>query len=145
MTCKIAAVSAAALLLLTGCASIVKGSSQSILITTPPADGANCVLSSKEGNWTLVSPGAVTVSKSKENITVTCKKDGFQDAVASIPSNFEGWTVGNLVFGGLIGLGVDAATGAINDYPDAFQVPMTPVPGVTPTLGPAAQVVPPNS
>jgi hypothetical protein len=145
MTCKIAAVSAAALVLLTGCASIVKGTSQSILITTPPTTGADCVLTSKEGNWTVVSPGPVTVSRSKENITVTCKKSGFQDGVASIPSNFEGWTVGNLVFGGLIGVGVDAATGAINDYPDAFQVPMTPIPGATPVLAPQAQNTPPNS
>ena len=145
MTCKIVAVSTAALILLTGCASIVKGSSQSILITTPPTEGANCVLASKEGNWTVMSPGAVTVDKSKENITVTCKKDGYQDGVASIPSNFQGWTVGNILFGGLIGVGVDAATGAINEYPGAFQVPMTPIPGATPVLAPQAQNTPPNS
>jgi hypothetical protein len=43
------------------------------------------------------------------------------------PSNFEGWTVGNLLLGGIIGLGVDAATGAINEYPHAFQIAMTPM------------------
>jgi hypothetical protein len=117
--------------LLTGCASIVRGSSQSILITTPPTVGADCVLASRAGNWSVTSPGAVRVSKSKEDVTVTCTKDGFQEAVASIPSEFEGWTVGNIVFGGLIGLGVDAATGAINNYPNAFQVRMTPLPGMT--------------
>lgn len=130
---------------LSGCASIVKGTSQSILITTPPTTGAYCILTSKEGNWTVTSPGAVTVSKSRENIIVTCTKEGFQEAVASIPSNFEGWTVGNILIGGVIGLGVDAATGAINDYPDAFQVPMTPMPGVTPALAPTAQNTAPGS
>ena len=72
----------------------------------------------------MVSPGSVTVERSKNDIQVRCVKDGFQDATAVIPSNFEGWTVGNLVFGGIIGVGVDAATGALNDYPNAFQVPM---------------------
>jgi membrane-associated protease RseP (regulator of RpoE activity) len=72
-------------------------------------------------------------------VTITCIKDGFQDAVASIPSGFEGWTVGNLVIGGVIGLGVDAATGAINDYPNAFQVPMFPLPtGAVATAAPPA-------
>jgi hypothetical protein len=35
---------------------------------------------------------------------------------------------GNVVFGGFIGLGVDAATGAMNKYPDIVTVAMTPDP-----------------
>lgn len=111
---------------LSGCATIVKGSSQSIAISTPPTTGANCTLSSKEGNWMVVSPGVATVEKSKEDIQVRCSKSGYQDAVATIPSDFEGWTLGNLILGGVIGVGVDAATGAINEYPHVFQVPMQP-------------------
>ena len=111
---------------LSGCASVMKGSSQSIAITTPPVSGANCVLSSKEGNWTVTTPGAVTVQKSKEDILVRCTKYAYQDAAATIPSDFQGWTLGNLLIGGVVCLGVDAATGAINEYPHAFQVPMTP-------------------
>lgn len=107
-----------------GCASIVKGGSQSITITTPPTTGANCMLSSSQGHWTVVSPNVVTVSRSKEDMAVHCSKTGWQDATATIPSNFDGWTIGNLVFGGLIGVGIDAATGAINEYPNTFQVPM---------------------
>jgi hypothetical protein len=75
----------------------------------------------------LISPGVASVEKSKEDIQVRCVKPGWQDAAASIPSNFEGWTVGNLLLGGIIGLGVDAATGAINEYPHTFQIPMTPL------------------
>ena len=117
--------------LLPGCASIVRGSGENILITTPPTTGAQCNLTNRRGSWSVVSPGQVRVSKSKEDVTITCTKDGFQDAIASIPSGFEGWTIGNIVIGGVICLGVDAATGAINDYPNAFQVPMTPIPGMT--------------
>ncbi len=128
-------------LLLPGCASIVRGSGENILITTPPTVGAHCSLSNRRGSWSVISPGQVRVSKSKEDVTITCTKEGFQDAVASIPSGFEGWTFGNLAAGGVIGLGIDAATGAINDYPNAFQVPMFPLPTAA-TVATAPQPVP---
>jgi len=88
----------------------------------------------------------VTVEKSKEDIQARCTKPGWQDASAVIPSNFQGWTVGNIVFGGLIGLGVDAATGAINEYPNAFQIPMypaTPPPAPPPVYAPPPAALPP--
>ncbi|MGF7163072.1 hypothetical protein FHS85_004730 [Rhodoligotrophos appendicifer] len=116
-----------------GCATIVNGTTQSIAIATPPVSGAQCDLSSSEGKWSVVTPGVVTVSRSKSAIDIQCNAPGYQTAVSLIPSNFEGWTAGNLVFGGVIGLGVDAATGAMNQYPGAFQVPMTPIsPGSLP-------------
>lgn len=121
---------------LSACASIVKGSTAAINVTSPPITGANCVLSSGQGSWQLTTPASVTVERSKEDIQVRCTKDGYQDATAIIPSNFEGWTVGNLIFGGIIGVGVDAATGAMNDYPNAFQVPMIPLNQVTLTPPP---------
>lgn len=126
--------------LLPGCASIVKGSSQSINITTPPATGATCTLSSKEGSWSLISPGSVTVDKSKDDMQVHCTKPGWQDGSGIIPSNFQGWTLGNILLGGVIGLGVDAATGALNEYPNAFQVPMMPQ---GPPIAPPPAVAPP--
>lgn len=133
-------------LALSGCASIVKGTSESIAITTPPTTGANCVLSSGQGNWTVTSPGSVTVQKSKEDIQVRCDKPGWQQGFATIPSNFEGWTVGNILFGGIVGLGVDAATGAINEYPHAFQVPMTQASAPPPAIAlPPALPSPPGN
>src|SRR6476646_9935559 len=91
---------------MSGCATVIKGSSQNIAITTPPTTGATCTLSSKEGNWQIVSPGvAQGVRKSKEDVQITCIKPGWQTATGTIPSNFQGWTVGNIVLGGVIGLG----------------------------------------
>jgi hypothetical protein len=131
-----------------GCASVIKGSTQSIAISTPPTTGATCNLSSAQGSWQVMSPGAVSVEKSKADIQIRCAKYGWQEAASTIPSNFEGWTVGNIVFGGLIGIGVDAATGAINEYPHTFQVPMaqatgTPAPALgTPMALTAPQLMP---
>lgn len=122
---------------LAGCATVIKGTSQSIVITTPPVSGAYCILSSAEGNWPVTTPNVVTVDKSKEDILVKCTKPGYQEASASIPSDFQGWTLGNLVLGGLIGVGVDAATGAMNEYPRAFAIPMTALTGPIPGAGAA--------
>lgn len=110
-----------------GCATIIKGTSQTIVVTTPPVTGATCVLSSKEGSWTVVTPGSVKVEKSKEDVLAKCTLPGYQDATAVIPSNFQGWTLGNIILGGVIGVGVDAASGAMNEYPGAFAIPMTPI------------------
>jgi len=130
---------------LSACASIIKGGSASVAVTTPPVSGATCVLSSPEGSWQLTSPASVTVSRSKHDIQVRCTKEGYQDAAAVIPSSFEGWTLGNLLIGGIVGVGVDAATGALNDYPNAFQVPMVKLdaadgtpPTMSPTMAPIA-------
>ncbi len=86
----------------------------------------------------MVTPGVATVARSKDDIRVECNAPGYETAIAVIPSSFEAWTAGNLVFGGVIGLGVDAATGAINEYPNSFQVPMVPagqVPSHPPRTG----------
>ena len=97
------------------------------------------------GSWQMTSPGTVTVQRSKNDIQIHCTKEGYQDAAAVIPSTFEGWTLGNVLIGGIIGFGVDAATGAMNDYPNAFQVPMTPLTTVNtaPLAPPPAPVVTP--
>ena len=111
---------------LSGCASVIKGQSEEIAITTPPATGASCTVKNSRGEWTVTTPAAVTVKRSKHDATINCTKDGYQEASATIPSNFEEWTLGNLLLGGVIGLGVDAGTGAINKYPSTFAVPMSP-------------------
>jgi len=55
---------------------------------------------------------------------VSCRKDCYEDGVGIIPSNFEGMTAGNLLIGGVIGLGVDAATGAMNQYQNQVSIHM---------------------
>ena len=50
--------------------------------------------------------------------------------------------MGNILLGGVIGLGVDAATGAINEYPHAFQIPMYPA-APMPAPPPPAAMQPP--
>jgi hypothetical protein len=109
-----------------GCATVVSGTSQTIAITTPPATGAICTLTGGDGEHAQVStPGVVTVPRSKNDLLIDCKKPGWKEATGTIPSHFAGATLGNVLIGGVVGVGIDAASGAANHYSRAFRVPMT--------------------
>ena len=112
---------------LSGCASIVEGTTQSVAVTTPPVSGASCTLANSEGTWYLTSPGNATVHKTKNDLKVFCTKAGYQDATTVVPPHFNGATLGNVIAGGVIGIGIDAATGANFNYPENIADPMTPV------------------
>ena len=124
---------------LSGCASIVEGTTQSVAITTPPADGARCSLTNSEGTWYVTTPGNAQVHKTKTDLNVTCKRDGYQDASTVVSPHFNGATFGNVIAGGIIGVGVDAATGANFNYPENVSIPMSPLAPAAPTAAaPAA-------
>ena len=118
---------ALATLLLSGCATIVKGSTQDLNINTDPA-GAACDLSRAGVVIATVdpTPGTVQVKKDKNNIEVKCKKSGYTETSGQIPANFEGWTVGNVLIGGIIGIAVDYGSGALNNYEPELFVKLTP-------------------
>ena len=122
---------------LAGCASIVEGTTETVAVTTPPADGAKCVLTSSEGTYYVTTPGNTLVHKTKNDLNVECDRDGFQHASLKVPAKFGGATAGNILAGGIIGLGVDAATGANYSYPTAIAVPMSAT-----TAAPAPVAVP---
>jgi uncharacterized protein YceK len=114
-------------LLASGCASIVKGTSQSVTVNTDPA-GATCLLS-RDGQQIAAinpTPGTVTVGKASGTISVACKKEKYQDSAGVLASSFQAMTFGNIIFGGIIGVAVDAASGAMNEYPPMVTITMVP-------------------
>jgi hypothetical protein len=125
---------------LAACASITKGTTQVVAVNTPGVAGATCTLTSEAiGSQVVVTPGAVTLEKSKESVAVKCTKECYIDGGGVIASNMEAMTAGNIILGGVIGLGVDAASGAMNKYTPEIQVVMTPiqgcrVPGASPAV-----------
>ena len=124
---KLAVVSAAALAL-SGCATIIKGPSQDILVNTNPA-GASCVLNREGAKIAQVdpTPGTVKVDKTKYDITLVCDKAGYQESTYIVHSGIEGATFGNIALGGLIGWGVDSATGSDNHYDSPVNLTLAPV------------------
>ena len=114
-------------LALQGCATITQGTDQKMTVNTDP-QGATCKLERDGGQIAVVSPtpGTADVEKSKDDIVIDCTKKGRQSAQRTISSNFEGMTAGNLIVGGIVGLGVDAASGAMNEYPSEVTVVLPP-------------------
>jgi hypothetical protein len=113
---------------LTGCASIVSGTNQVVSVETlnqaGKVDGAVCKLVNDKGTYFVTTPGTVTVHRAYGDMNVKCEKTGHPAGVANIKSSTKGMMAGNLLFGGVIGAGVDAASGAAYDYPALFQIVM---------------------
>jgi len=102
---------------LAACATITKGTTQMVALDTPGVPGAKCTLSSSAiGQLNVVTPTSINLQKGSENISVRCTKECFNDGVGVIGSNVEGMTAGNTLVGGVVGLGVDAVSGAMNKY-----------------------------
>lgn len=114
-------------LLLTGCATVTTGTTQTISIETQPP-GASCKLSRDGQNIGFVNPtpGSVSISKDKDVFNVECELEGHEHTEKSIDSSFQGMTLGNAILGGVIGLAVDAASGAMNEYPTSISLRMQP-------------------
>jgi hypothetical protein len=113
-----------------GCATVVRGTTQQIAVNTPGVSGAMCTLTSSAiGSRIVSTPATVTVEKGRENISVRCTAECYSDGVGIVASSVEGTTAGNLILGGVVGLGVDAASGAINSYASQTDILMTPVQG----------------
>lgn len=101
----------------TGCASIIEGRSQEIMVNTSPA-GASCVLTRNgESLGTITpTPGSLYLEKTKYDILITCDKKGYETATYLNHSGAAGATFGNIILGGGIGWAVDSAAGADNKY-----------------------------
>lgn len=144
---RMAALGAAGMALagLTGCASIVSGTNQVVSVETRlpsgKLDGATCKLQNEKGVYYVTTPGTVTVHRAYGDINVTCDKAGMAPTTASFKSSTKGMLAGNLLFGGVIGAGVDAASGAAFDYPALLQIMMNDsINSVTATALPAPAV-----
>jgi hypothetical protein len=112
----------ALVLLLSGCASIIKGGTQDISISSSPSGATFEVKDNKNQLSTIngSTPGTVTLKKgtgyfSSASYTITVSKEGYQPHVVTLSGSVNGWYLGgNLIFGGLIGyLVVDPLTGAM--------------------------------
>lgn len=110
-----------------GCATITKGDRQEIQVSTDPP-GAKCELRRNSEVLALVepTPDVASINKNAAAIEVTCTKPGYQPATEQLSSQFNGATFGNLLVGGLIGLYIDANSGANYDYPTSVYLKLAP-------------------
>jgi hypothetical protein len=109
------------------CATVVGGTTQDVLVESQPS-GAECKIDRLGANIGVVkpTPGRVNIARSKDNVIVSCTQEGYEQSNEVLISSFTGATVGNLLLGGLVGVVVDAASGANNKYPDRVLIVLTP-------------------
>jgi hypothetical protein len=115
-------------LVLVACATITRGTTQVVAVDTPGVPGTSCTIQAQNGPQVVTTPGSVTLSRGSSPLPIQCTKECYLLGSSIIPSNTETMAAGNVIFGGIIGLGVDAASGAMNKYPDVVTVAMTPDP-----------------
>lgn len=104
-------------------ATITTGPEQAIRVGTEPP-GATCNLS-RDGvllGSVQATPGAVFVSKSGHDIAINCTMYGRANGAAVISARGQIATAGNLVIGGLLGYGLDLATGSDAEYPRTVKI-----------------------
>jgi hypothetical protein len=114
-------------LLLGGCATVVSGTTQTIGVNTDP-EGADCQFTRKGALIGRVNPtpGTMQVNKDYESVAVLCRKEGFDETTGVIGSEFQAMTFGNILLGGVIGVVVDAASGAMMKYPETVTFTLIP-------------------
>jgi hypothetical protein len=127
----------AACAMLGGCASVSRGTTETISVASTPS-GAEAVISGLDAPMTCITPCAV-VAKRNADISMTIQKPGFEPQVVQltkdIPATGAAGFAGNLLLGGLVGMGVDAATGAATDHkPNPVIVTLQPLAPPPPPL-----------
>jgi outer membrane lipoprotein SlyB len=112
---------------LPGCATITRGSNEAFVVESTPI-GAEVRLSTGE---TCKTPCTLK-KKRKDNFVVFINREGFEPVEVSVISETAGagaaGMAGNVLVGGIIGLGVDAATGATKKLtPNPVRVTLNPL------------------
>jgi hypothetical protein len=127
---------------LAGCASATRGWTEQISIASSPS-GARATMSGSE-NHTCVTPCAVQVNRNSD-LQVKLELDGFEPEVVvltkEIANTGAAGFAGNILLGGVIGMGVDAVSGAPLDHkPNPVIVTLRPIARPAEPLGrPAAK------
>jgi len=106
----------------TGCATILRGTTQNISVEARKdarlVAGAACTLSNDKGKWFVTTPSSVEVQRSGQAMNVTCTTSGSETGTASVQSRPAPTALAiSIGGGGLISTAIDESSGADYDYP----------------------------
>ncbi|HET8648878.1 MAG TPA: PEGA domain-containing protein [Gemmatimonadales bacterium] len=93
---------------LAACATIMQGSSQEVSVASTPT-GAKVLV---DGNEVGKTPYVAKLSR-KDKHVVRIEMEGYQPFELPLARATSGWVWGNIVFGGIPGLAIDAITGGM--------------------------------
>jgi hypothetical protein len=115
--------------MLGGCASVTRGTTENISISSTPS-GVEAVVSGLDIPTTCTTPCSIVVKRSAD-ISIAFEKAGYESQTIQltkeIPATGAAGFAGNIIAGGIVGMGVDAVTGAAQDHkPNPVIVTMQP-------------------
>ena len=119
-----------AAMILASCASITRGVDNDVSIQYTPTDAD---VTTSLNHTCDSSPCTVNVPR-KKSFQVIAKHEGYETEIVDVRTKVSGagaaGFAGNMVAGGVIGMGVDAATGAtLEHYPNPVIINMKPIDG----------------
>lgn len=96
------------MLMITGCATIISGTRQKIIFNSHPGRAAVLIDEVEVGK----TPFQIKLSRNR-NYQVMIMLEGYKTYEVTLKRKFNAWYIGNIAFGGVIGLIIDPLTGAI--------------------------------
>ncbi|MFY7844991.1 PEGA domain-containing protein [Chryseobacterium gambrini] len=104
---------------ITSCATIITGTKDKITFNTTP-EGAKVI---HKGIEKCTTPCTAEIPRSLSKQMVTFEKEGFISKEVKLTKTFNPVTLVNILLGGVIGLGIDTATGSLTKYsPKEYKV-----------------------
>ncbi|HAE12481.1 MAG TPA: hypothetical protein DCG39_12655 [Opitutae bacterium] len=104
------------------CATITKDDSQPVAFSSDP-QGAEVAINQIPRGTT---PTTIMVKRKFGKSIITISKEGYETEQFDLEKSVSGMTFGNIIFGGLIGAGVDVATGKATNYQDSVHIKLRP-------------------
>jgi len=95
-------------LFVSGCATIIHGSKQTVGISSNPSKAQVSI----DGQLVGETPVSTRLTRGDHHL-VKIELPGYMPYETNLIRKVDGWIAGNIVFGGLIGLAVDAITGGM--------------------------------
>ena len=95
--------------MLSSCATIISGSRQNVEIASEPSSAKVYINEIEIGN-TPVQKNL----KRNQDYNLVLKLDGYETYETKLEKKFNAWYIGNIAFGGLIGIIIDPITGAMH-------------------------------
>lgn len=105
-------------ILFSGCASIIHGRFETVDFTSQPT-GAKITIDGKDYGTT---PKSISLNRNgrlkgeptgKQSYSVKIELEGYYPYEIKIKRGLDGWFLGNVIFGGLLGIIIDSATGSM--------------------------------
>lgn len=112
------------------CATLVTGTRERISIRTEPS-GASVSLA--PGHYEARTPATFELPRAGAPYLVTVSLEGYEPQRSYLRAEPNAWLWGNILIGGVIGIALDWAFGAINDLePDQIDLVLQPLPAAPP-------------